>query len=226
MQRRKMVSNSRRSRSLSRKRPWRFFEKVEWSGTSPSSPMRAYAEETNRLSRERRANGEGYRSELTKIQRTLKQMLGVIEEGGHTRGMTDRMRELEAREDALKELLAQEPADVPDIHPNVSGICRKKVERLAKSLNNPEDRYEEAETIRALVEKITLLPGPNRGEIDATLHGELGTILGWIDAQALAKTQKRETPAASATGVSVSVVAGRANRFLRLIEGPVPKLAA
>ena len=28
------VSNTRRSRSLSRKRPWRFFEKVEWSGTS------------------------------------------------------------------------------------------------------------------------------------------------------------------------------------------------
>ena len=106
------------------------------------------------------------------------------------------------------------------------GYCRKKVERLAKSLNNPEDRYEEAEAIRALVEKITLLPGPNRGEIDATLHGELGTILGWIDAQVLAKTQKRETPAASATGVSVSVVGGRANRFLRLIEGPVPKLAA
>lgn len=99
---------SRRSRLLSRKRPWWFFEKVEWSGTSPSSPMRAYAEETNRLNPERRANGEGYRSELAKIQRTLKQMLGVIEEGGHTRGMTDRMRELEAREDALKELLAQE----------------------------------------------------------------------------------------------------------------------
>jgi hypothetical protein len=88
--------------------------------------MRAYAEETNRLNRERRANGEGYRSELAKIQRTLKQMLGVIEEGGHTRGMTDRIRELEAREDALKELLAQEPADVPDIHPNVSGTVGRR----------------------------------------------------------------------------------------------------
>jgi hypothetical protein len=29
-----------RSRSLSRKRPCRFFEKVEWSGTAPSSPSR------------------------------------------------------------------------------------------------------------------------------------------------------------------------------------------
>jgi site-specific DNA recombinase len=29
--------------------------------------MRAYAEETNRLNRERRASGEGHRSELAKI---------------------------------------------------------------------------------------------------------------------------------------------------------------
>jgi site-specific DNA recombinase len=188
--------------------------------------MRAYAEETNRLNRERRANGEGYRSELAKIQRTLKQMLGVIEEGGHTRGMTDRIRELEAREDALKELLAQEPADGPDIHPNVSGTVGRRSSDWRNRSTTPRIAYEEAEAIRVLVEKITLLPGPNRGEIDATFHGELGTILGWIDAQVLAKTQKRETPAASATGVSVSVVAGRANRFLRLIEGPVPKLAA
>jgi len=54
--------------------------------------MRAYAEETNRLNRERRASGEGYRSELAKIPRTLKQMLSAIEDGGHTRGTTDRMR--------------------------------------------------------------------------------------------------------------------------------------
>src|SRR6266566_5955980 len=149
--------------------------------------MRAYAEETNRLNRERRASGEGHRSELAKIHRTLKQMQSAIEEGGHTRGMTERMRELEAREDVLKALLAQEPADIPDIHPNVSGIYRKKVERLTEALNTPEDRIEAADAIRALVEKITLRPGPNRGEIDATLHGELGTILSWIEAQAVDK---------------------------------------
>ena len=83
----------------------------------------------------------------------------------------------------------------------MSGIYRKKVERLTEALNNPEDRNEAADAIRALIEKITL-PGPNRGEIDATLHGELGTILCWIEAQAIGMTRKRETPAAFATGVS------------------------
>jgi site-specific DNA recombinase len=177
--------------------------------------MRAYAEETNRLNRECRASSEGHRSELAKIRRTLKQMLSVIEEGGHTRGMTERMRELEAREDVLKGLLAQEPADIPDIHLNVSGIYRKKVERLTEALNNPKDRNEATEAIRALVKKITLRPGPNRGEIDATLHGELGVILGWIEAQATGKTRKRDTPAAKAVGVSVPVAAGTRNHRYR-----------
>jgi hypothetical protein len=49
---------------------------------------------------------------LAKIQRTLKQVLNVIEEGGHARGMIGRMRELEAREDAPKELLAQESQQI------------------------------------------------------------------------------------------------------------------
>ena len=40
MQRRTTVSNSLRSRSQLRKRPCLFLEKVEWSGTSPSSPSR------------------------------------------------------------------------------------------------------------------------------------------------------------------------------------------
>ena len=105
--------------------------------------MRAYAEETNRLNRERRTSGESLG--IARIHRTLKQMLSVIEAGGHTRGMTDRMRELEAREDVLKELLAQEPADIPVIHPNTSGIYRKKVERLTEALKNPEDRNEATE---------------------------------------------------------------------------------
>jgi len=39
---------------------------------------------------------------LTKIQRTWKQMVSVIEEGGHMRGMTDRMHELETGEDVLR----------------------------------------------------------------------------------------------------------------------------
>ena len=176
--------------------------------TAAAEAMRAYAEEINRLNRERRASGEGYRAELAKIGRTLKQMLNVIEEGGYTRGMTERMREMEAREDVLRELLSREPIDIPDIHPNVSEIYRRKVERLSDALRSPQDQAEASIAIRALVEKIELKPGPNRGEIEATLHGDLCTILGWIEAQDLENPRKHNTPDAFASGVSVSVGAG------------------
>jgi hypothetical protein len=60
------------------------------------------------------------------------------------------------------------------------------------------------EALRALIEKVVLTPGPNRGEIDAMLYGELGTILNWIERQAIGKAEKRNTPGALLTGVSVS----------------------
>jgi hypothetical protein len=105
-----------------------------------------------------------------------------------------RVRELEAREDELTERLSRAPVDIPDIHPNVAGIYRRKVER-----------DEAAEAIRSLIDRITLTPGPKRGEIAATLYGDLGTILEWV-------ARKQNTPGRDGAGVSVSVVAGVGKR--------------
>jgi site-specific DNA recombinase len=77
------------------------------------------------------------------------------------------------------------------------------VERLAKALQNPQERDDAAEAIRGLIERITLTPGAKRGEIAATLHGELGTIVEWT--ARTGRKNKTDTPGA---GVSVSVVAG------------------
>jgi site-specific DNA recombinase len=93
--------------------------------------MRVYAEETNRLNHERRANTDADRRELDKIARSLKEMLALIEEGSGSRAIVARMRELEAREDELKARLDAASVDLPDIHPNAAGIYRRKVERLA-----------------------------------------------------------------------------------------------
>jgi site-specific DNA recombinase len=112
-----------------------------------------------------------------------------------------RLRELGAREDELTERLSRAPVDLPDLHPNVAGIYRRKVERLAEALQHPQERDEAADAIRALIDRITLTPGAKRGEIAATLHGDLGTILEWV-------AQKANTPRLGGSGVSVSVVAG------------------
>ena len=85
-------------------------------------------------------------------------MTAVVEDGGYFRGMVDRLRELEARQDGLNERLAAVPADLPDIHPNIAGIYRRKVARLAEALDHPEDRDAAASAIRGLIDRIMLTP--------------------------------------------------------------------
>ena len=166
-----------------------------------AAATRAYAEETNRLNHGRRASGEADRRELDKLARSIKEIVTLIEDGAGSRTLVARLRELETQEDELNARLAQAPVDLPDIHPNIAEIYARKVARLADALSHPADRDEAADAIRGLIEKITLLPGAKRGQIDATLHGDLGTILDWT-------AQKANTPDDSASGVSVSVVAG------------------
>ena len=75
---------------------------------------------------------------------------------------------------------------------------------MTDALNVPEERAGTAEALRMLIEKIVLTPGSERGELNAALYGDLGTILNWVERQAT----KRNTPGAERSGVSVSVVAG------------------
>ena len=106
-------------------------------------------------------------------------MIAAIEEGGYVRGMSDRPRELEARQDELHERLAAVPADIADIHSNIAIVYRRKVERLAEALAASHDRDEAADAIRGLIERIVLTPGEKRVEMHDALHGDLGTILEW-----------------------------------------------
>ena len=165
--------------------------------------MRAWAEETNRLNRERRASGKTDRQELAAVKKKMKAMIGVIEDGGYVRGMVDRLRELEARQDELEARLAAAPAAVPDVHPNIADIYRRKVERLAVALDNHGERDEAAAAIRGLIERIVLTPGIAWGETDAKLVGDLGTILEWTGAG-----DRRRQVGAQVPKMSVSVVAG------------------
>ena len=125
--------------------------------------IRAYAEETNRLNRERRASGAGDRKELAAIEKKIAAMIAAIEDGGYVRGMSDRLRELEARQDELAEQLSSVPAALPDVHPNTAEMYRLKVARLAEALKHPEDRDEATTAIRGLIERIVLTPGDRWG---------------------------------------------------------------
>ena len=73
------------------------------------APEAAAEVKTNRINRERRASGASDRKELAQVEKKIAAMIAVIEDGGYVRGMVDRLRELEARQDELNERLSTAP---------------------------------------------------------------------------------------------------------------------
>jgi len=110
--------------------------------------MQAYAEETNRLNRERRSSGDADRKALADVEKKLKEIVTAIEDGGYSRPLMTRLREVEAKQDELTARLSRAPLDIPDLHPNVAGVYRRKVERLAEALQRRQERDEAAEAHR------------------------------------------------------------------------------
>jgi site-specific DNA recombinase len=171
--------------------------------------MRAHAEETNRLNRERRTNGEAWAVELEKTGKQIAQIVEAIADGMYHPSMKEKIEKLEARKAELTKLVAELPADLsPDILPSVSAIYAQRVAELSEALNNPEERQRAATALRALISKIVLTPEPERGETYVTLHGEFVTILEWVARQAVGKAAKTNTPGGDLAGVLESVVAG------------------
>jgi hypothetical protein len=139
--------------------------------------VRAYAEETNRQNHERRAQAETSCRALEKIERGIKGIMDAIEDGMYQPAMKARMNELEQQKAEMEARLAEAPADVPDVHPNIAEHYCAKVIRLAETLAAPESNAEAREDIRSLVGEVVITPGEKRGESHAILRGELMAIL-------------------------------------------------
>lgn len=76
--------------------------------------------------------------------------------------MKARMSELEQQKAAIEARLAEAPADVPDVHPNIAELYRAKVVRLTETLAEPEANAEAREDIRSLVGDHSPLFAPSR----------------------------------------------------------------
>ena len=139
--------------------------------------VRAYVQEINRRNHERRAEAEGDRRALEKIERGIKGIMVAIEDGMYQPAMKARMDELERQKALIEARLAEAPSDVPDVHPNIAELYRAKLIRLTETFTEPEANGAAREDIRSLVGEVVLTPGEKRGEINAILRGELMAIL-------------------------------------------------
>ncbi len=139
--------------------------------------VRAYHEETNRLNQERRAQTSADRLALAKIERAIASMIAAIEDGLYQPTMKARMAELESQKVGIAARLEGSEPRPLDVNPNVAEVYRRKVARLSDALVDPHTNQEAAAAIRSLIGEIVLTPGAKRGEVHATLRGELISIL-------------------------------------------------
>ncbi|MEN5279429.1 DNA resolvase [Brucella sp. TWI432] len=172
--------------------------------------MRSFVEENNRLNREHRVNAKIWQSELQTISTKVSQIVEAIADGMYHPSMKQKMDQLEARKAELTTLLTNLTDDMPDILPSASAVYAKQVAALTKALNSSDERQTASQHLRQLIERIVLKPGAKRGQVDATLRGELGTILNWTEQQAIGKISKTTKPLATATGLLYRWLRGHA----------------
>jgi len=139
--------------------------------------VRAYHQEMNRQNHERRAQTDTDRHALAKIERAITGIMAAIEDGMYQPAMKTRMAELEREKSEIEARLSDPRPDLPDVNPNVAEIYRRKVTRLAEALADSQAGQEAASAIRSLIGDVILTPGERRGEVNATLRGELMAIL-------------------------------------------------
>ncbi|MDH6230809.1 site-specific DNA recombinase [Mesorhizobium soli] len=165
--------------------------------------MRAYAEETNRLNRERRQTEDATRCELAETIKAMAEIVRVIEQGGWHRTLSARLTELETKQDSLTARLSDAPQDTLDIHPGIAETYRRRIERLTAALSHPDDAVEAADALREIIDRVVVTPSETRGSYSITLQGELGTILDWIDRTG--RPGYKPTPDAASCRLSASV---------------------
>ena len=139
--------------------------------------------------------------EQAQIKRKLEGLYDAIADGLRTTGLKDKLLALESRLAEVEQKLA-EPAPSPvRLHPNLSELYRRKVEQLAESLRDPAIRPAALETIRGLIEGVTVHID-DMGEVTLALDGALSAMIDTSQPGVL-----RGVDAGS-----VKVVAGTGNR--------------
>lgn len=175
------------------------------SSEAVEEAVRAYAEEMNRLNKDRKAQLEIDRAALARIERAIAGILAAIEDGMYQPSMKARMYDLERQKAEIAARQLEALADIPDVHPNIGNLYRLRVERLTEALNDPDGGRQAAEALRSLIGEIVLTPGEKRGEVHAMLRGELFGILDFV---------RREESRGPSKAMSALTARPRNQRFL------------
>lgn len=139
-------------------------------------------------------------AEQIKLLRRLDGLYEAIADGLRTAGLKAKLEDLEARHVEIESKLAAPAPSPVRLHPQLSEIYRRKVEELSETLADPEIRPMALDTIRGLIEAVTVHKTDSGVQID--LDGAITALVGLAQPEA----------EAFIAGGSVKVVAGACNR--------------
>ena len=162
-----------------------------------------FTQTVNRLRMERSAGLIAQRKELDRTLRDLDRAIQAILDGVPGIQLKDRIGALEARKAELQAILAEAEEPPALLHPNMAETYRNRLATLQDALQDPACRQAAIETLRHLVDQVTLVP--EKGKLAIVLRGDLAAMLSF------ASNKKPGT--ISGTGLSVlasqaSLVAG------------------
>ena len=171
-----------------------------------------FTREVNRLRIEKSASLQAARIELPRITRELDKLVQRVLDTDDLTGIKayeKKMRELETRKTDLEAQIADMAEPPALLHPNMAEIYRSRVAALHEALLQDEAKAEAAETVRALVDQVTLVP--ENGELAIVLRGDLAAMLSYA---ANKKPGAVSGAGPEALAVQASLVAGMRNRLV------------
>nr|WP_240497769.1 recombinase family protein [Thioclava sp. F34-6] len=164
--------------------------------TAVAAFFAAYGKEVNAGRSEETAKRARLEAELAQLTRRLEGLYEAISDGLRTAGLMAKLEDLEARKISVEgELAAPQPSPVR-LHPGLSEIYRRKVTDLAQTLSDPAIRMAALETIRGLINSVTIHVTGEKVRVE--LEGAITALIGLAQPEAA----QRLDPS------SVEVVAG------------------
>ena len=162
----------------------------------------AFKAEVTRLRKERGSRDRQVQKDLNKIDMSIRRCMTFITEGDGDPGIVrDELRSLEARKRDLERTLGASLGNGSvEVHPNIGELYAKKVGELPALLTDDATRPQAMDIIRALIDRIEVAEGAERGKPDVILAGALAAILAF--------TQKNTAALISENGGRVLLVAG------------------
>jgi site-specific DNA recombinase len=145
-----------------------------------SAAVKEYIAERRRLKASREQDERRRSKRLGEIERAIKALIGLVENGAEPATLAPRLKELEAEKASIVAEQASRIPDVIELHPGIADRYRKIVRDLRASLaDRPhEHKFEVIAAIRDLVEKIVIYPHNDPHGRDIELVGQLAALLG------------------------------------------------